>query len=83
MSALTDVTRTDQDGRKFNKFGEVVVDCLICSEPTNMAGTRRCDPCWELETRIRNSPARFKKVMAFLSPRPDTDAECRFHHPGA
>lgn len=29
------------------------VDCEMCGNPTPMLGTKRCDPCWELEKRVR------------------------------
>lgn len=28
--------------------------CGICRKPTRMTGTKRCDACWELESRLRN-----------------------------
>ena len=31
-----------------------VVPCDTCGQPTTMLGTRRCDPCWEVEKRLRD-----------------------------
>lgn len=32
------------------------VPCELCGKPTTMTGTKRCDPCWELERRIKAAP---------------------------
>jgi len=29
------------------------VPCRWCKRPTRMLSTKRCDSCWELESRIR------------------------------
>jgi len=42
------------------------VPCGICGTPTRMLGTKRCDPCWELETRIRHAPELARKILAAL-----------------
>jgi len=34
------------------------VPCELCGEPTPMMGTKRCDRCFELESRLRNAPAK-------------------------
>ncbi len=31
-----------------------ICSCEICEAPTTMTGTKRCNNCWEIETRIRN-----------------------------
>lgn len=28
------------------------VPCRICTKPTPMLGTKLCDPCWELNSRL-------------------------------
>ncbi len=49
------------------------VPCEICSTPTHSTGTKRCDPCWELETRITyDNGQRLQKVMNFLKYKPTT-----------
>jgi hypothetical protein len=34
------------------------VPCGICGTATFMTGTKRCDSCWELESRIQSNPER-------------------------
>ena len=33
------------------------VPCEICKTPTQMTGTKRCDRCWELESRMHRDPS--------------------------
>jgi len=42
------------------------VPCELCGEPTYMKGTKRCDMCWELETRIGLDPELARKILARL-----------------
>lgn len=49
----TDVVET-RNGKRFNNLGMEVIDCGLCGRPTTMTGTKRCDRCWELETRIKD-----------------------------
>ena len=35
---------------------EEKVSCALCGEPTSKGGTRRCDRCWLLESRIEDNP---------------------------
>ena len=51
------------------------IPCEICGEPTMMLGTKRCDPCWEIESRIVNDPKRYKQVKLFLSRKADQKQE--------
>ncbi len=44
--------------------GGGVVPCGLCGNPTYMAGTKRCDGCWELEKRVRDNPEAAKKILA-------------------
>jgi hypothetical protein len=39
------------------------VPCRICEKPTPMLGTRLCDWCYELETRIRRDPELACKIL--------------------
>lgn len=32
------------------------VPCELCGTPTPMTGTRRCNRCWELESRVQADP---------------------------
>jgi len=39
------------------------VDCEICGLKTQMTATKRCDRCWELETRIKRDFDLAKKIF--------------------
>ena len=39
------------------------VPCGLCGTPTPMTGTKRCDRCWELESRIHGDPALAQKIL--------------------
>ena len=44
----THVTRTDKDGRRYNRHDEEVIKCQNdCGRDTTMLGTKLCDLCWE------------------------------------
>ena len=40
------------------------VPCNYCKEPTFMLGTKLCDRCWELSTRIRHDPTLAATMLA-------------------
>jgi len=42
------------------------VPCGLCGRPTRMLITKRCDPCWELETRIHAAPELARRILAAL-----------------
>lgn len=42
------------------------VPCGLCGTPTAMTGTKRCDPCWELERRVKMDPVIAHKVLSEL-----------------
>lgn len=44
-----------------------VVSCGICGKPTRMLGTKRCDGCWELETRIHRDPELARQILDGMS----------------
>ena len=44
------------------------VPCDLCGRPTFSFGTRRCDPCWELERRIKFDPDLAAKILRELRP---------------
>jgi hypothetical protein len=48
--------------------GTPTVPCDLCGEPTFMTGTRRCDPCWELERRITWNPDLAVRILRELRP---------------
>ena len=43
----------EREGKKYNKFDQQVIPCVICGDGTTMLGTEQCDRCYELDTRIR------------------------------
>ena len=39
------------------------IPCRLCEEPTPMLGTKLCDRCWELETRIHMNPEIATRIL--------------------
>lgn len=37
-----------------NEIEGLKIPCKMCGISTHRTGTKRCDNCWEVETRIRN-----------------------------
>lgn len=44
--------------------GEETVPCKWCGVPTPMTGTKCCDNCWEMASRIFAYPALAEKMLA-------------------
>lgn len=44
-----------------------MVKCDLCGAPTSFKGTRRCNRCWELETRIQRDPELARKILATVT----------------
>ena len=42
------------------------IPCRLCKEPTRMLGTKLCDRCWELETRIHYDPKLAIQILSEL-----------------
>lgn len=42
------------------------VPCGLCGKPTPMLGTKRCNPCWELEQRVKYNPGIAIKILQNL-----------------
>ena len=42
------------------------VPCRICKDETPMLGTKLCDRCWELETRINRDPDLAERILTRL-----------------
>jgi hypothetical protein len=40
------------------------VPCELCGTPTRATSTKRCDGCWELETRIKRNPKLAARILA-------------------
>jgi len=53
-----------------DKFGSKIIDCLLCGGETTMLGTKRCDRCWELESRINADPELALKILTELNKTP-------------
>lgn len=34
-------------------IAQETVPCKFCNTPTDMVGTKLCDPCWEVDSRLR------------------------------
>lgn len=53
-----------KDGKDYNQFGDIVIVCELCKiHKTTMIGTKRCNWCWELETRMLENPDLAKKIF--------------------
>ena len=39
------------------------VPCSLCGTPTPYTGTKRCNRCWELESRIQAAPVLAEKIL--------------------
>lgn len=46
--------------------------CDICGTPTSMLGTKLCDRCWELKTRITSDPEIARRILLAM---PDVEPE--------
>lgn len=42
---------------------EETVPCGVCRRPTSMLGTKRCDRCYELESRIKDDLDLAQKIL--------------------
>ena len=58
-----------KDGKNFNSYGDELVSCRLCFEPTISKGTKLCDSCWELETRISSNLSLAKKIIEIIERR--------------
>lgn len=50
------------DPRGLHKLGPIVA-CGLCGTATLHTGTKRCDRCWELESRIQGDPELAAKIL--------------------
>jgi hypothetical protein len=57
-------SRLDAGLQMINPLENETVPCVWCSVPTRMIETRRCDRCYELESRIRGDLALAQKMIA-------------------
>lgn len=65
------------DGVNFNKSGQEIIPCKFCNAETTMLGTELCDPCWELDSRIRNSPDKAGLLVTYYKKNPKADTPTR------
>lgn len=49
--------------RRRDEHGNPLVACQVCGNDTPMLGTRRCDRCYELETRIHSDPELARQIL--------------------
>lgn len=52
------------DGKHYNRRDEELIDCRLCHDFTTMLGTKLCDRCWELETRIGDAIELARRIIA-------------------
>ena len=64
---------TDEDDANYDGtlagHGIQPVPCELCGQPTLATMTKRCDRCWELETRIYRDPELARKILRELGAR--------------
>lgn len=59
-------------GRPASALSTPTVPCTTCGTPTEMTGTKKCNRCWEVETRLEeylihpNARARTQLLIARL-----------------
>lgn len=46
-----------------NALGQKITECTTCGGETAMLGTKLCDRCWELESRIKDSPEIARRIL--------------------
>lgn len=51
-----------------DKLGRELIPCRLCDELTAMLGTKLCDRCYELKSRISQDPALARKILTQLDP---------------
>lgn len=51
------------DGKRYNQYHQVIIDCKFCNRGTTAVGTKMCDCCYELYSRIRGDYDLAKKIM--------------------
>lgn len=56
-------TPLPDEGRNLDRFGQEIIKCTLCGNPTTMLGTKLCDRCWELKSRIEADPDLAKKIL--------------------
>ena len=47
-------------------YQEPTTPCRLCDTPTDMLGTRLCNRCWELESRIHADPELARLILRHL-----------------
>lgn len=56
-----------RDGVAYTHGGvRPVIECIWCRGPTHMLGTKMCDRCYELQSRIYANPDLAKRMLAKL-----------------
>lgn len=58
----TIVVRTEHNN-DFNRFDQKIIKCKLCGGKTTMLGTKLCDNCWELKTRIYHNLNIAKRII--------------------
>jgi hypothetical protein len=51
------------NGKPYNSLGQELIKCRLCGGNTTMLGTKLCDRCWELETRIQSDMELAEKIL--------------------
>lgn len=53
------------NGKKYNQFDQEIIPCAICGKGTTALGTRHCDRCHELDTRISMDLNLAEKILNY------------------
>lgn len=51
----------------YDRFGQETTECTLCNQETPMIGTKLCDRCWELKSRIEADPELARKILASIN----------------
>ena len=71
ITTIVSAARSREDMRTYaEKFSLPWCPCEICGTATTSVGTKRCDACWELDTRIKLDLELAKKIIARLESEP-------------
>lgn len=57
------------------KYEQPVVPCKYCGDLTSMTGTRQCNRCWEIASRLRSLPENAFQRMERLYRDPRTRSD--------
>ena len=60
------INKIDKVNRVFTPIKIPKIPCETCGDPTTFLGTKRCNGCWEVETRL-SSYLKNESAIKFVS----------------